>query len=193
VLFITLEDNMPVQQRHESIIATRQAPLRRLYQERPEEALTRKTARTTSTNIAPTDPFHGEVEIGDGYGTVVRFGLDRYVGGLHDAPNPGDLLCAALASCADGAIRMIADRLGITLTALEVEVTGELDVRGCLLVDRDVRVGFERLSCRVRLAASDGTDRRRLDALVAAADRVCVNLDTLRSGIDVTTVAEIAS
>ena len=184
---------MPVQERHQSIIAKKQAPLRRLYKDRPEEALTHKTARTSAANIPATDPFHGEVEIGHGYGTVVRFGLDRYVGGLHDAPNPGDLLCAALASCTDGAIRMIADRLGITLTVLEVEVKGELDVRGCLLVDPDVRVGFERLSCRVRLAAADGTDRRRLDALVAAADRVCVNLDTLRGGIDVTAVAEIAS
>jgi hypothetical protein len=32
----------------------------------------------------------------------------------------------------------------------------------------------------------------RLDALVATAERVCVNLDTLRGGIDVTTAAEIA-
>jgi organic hydroperoxide reductase OsmC/OhrA len=82
---------------------------------------------------------------------------------------------------------MLADRIGVRLESLEVEVTGELDVRGCLLSDRNVRVGFEKLSCTVRLAAAQGTDRRRLDALVASADRVCVNLDTLRSGIEVTT------
>jgi len=178
---------MPVQEDQESIIAKQQAPLRQLYAAEPGKALTRKSARTSSTTIPATDPLHGEVEIGDGYGTYLRFGLDRHVGGLHDAPNPGDLLCAALATCTDGAIRMIADLLGVRLTALEVAVTGELDIPGCLLIDRDVRIGFERLDCSVRLEAAEGTDPRRLKALVAAAEKVCVNLDTLRSGVEVTT------
>lgn len=182
---------MPVQTRRESVIAKQQTPLRELYREMPEQAMTRKWAQTSATNIPADDPFHGEVEIGDGYGTFLRFGLDRYVGGLHDAPNPGDLMCAALATCTDGAIRMIADLMRVRLTALEVEVTGELDVRGCLLIDRDVRVGFERLSCNVRLQAAEGTDPRRLDALVAAAERVCVNVDTLRSGVEVAIAAEV--
>jgi uncharacterized OsmC-like protein len=182
---------MPVQQGHTSIIAERQAPLRGLYGQDPARALTRKTARTSSADIPVTDPFHGEVEVGDGYGSLFRFGLDKHIGGLHDAPNPGDLLCAALAACADGAIRMLADRLGVGLTALEVKVTGDLDVRGCLLLDPGVRVGFEKLSCAVKLAAAAGTDRRRLDALTTAAERVCINLDTLRRGVEVTTVAEL--
>ncbi len=177
---------------HDSIVSVRQAPLRRLYADHPREALTTKTARTSAARVPASDPFHGEVEIGEGHGTSLRFGLDRHVGGLHDAPNPGDLLCAALAACADGAIRMVADLLAVRLTALEVEVCGELDVRGCLGAGRDVRVGFEKLSCTVHLAAVEGTDRRRLDALVASAERVCVNLDTLRGGIEVATAAEIA-
>lgn len=37
----------------------------------------------------------------------------------------------------------------------------------------------------------EGTSPRRLDARVAAAERVCVNLDTLRSGIEVSTVTEV--
>ncbi len=126
---------MPVQRARTSVVAERQAPLCQLYGAQPHEALTRKTARTSAANIPADDPFHGEVEIGQGYGTFLRFGLDRYVGGLHDAPNPGDLLCAALATCVDGALRMIADRLGVRLIALEAEVSGDLDVRGCLLVE----------------------------------------------------------
>lgn len=176
----------------DSIVSLRQAPLRRLYAEHPGEALTRKRARTSAARVPASDPFHGEVEIGEGHGTSLRFGLDRHVGGLHDAPNPGDLLCAALAACTDGAIRMVADLLAVRLTALEVEVSGELDVRGCLGADRDVRVGFETLSCTVHLAAVEGTDSKRLDALVASAERVCVNLDTMREGIEVATPAEIA-
>lgn len=182
---------MPVQTGYESIVATRQVPLRQLYHDAPQRARTRKTARTSSVRIPASDPFHGEVEIGEGYGAHVRFGVDRYVGGLHDAPNPGDLMCAALAACTDGAVRMVANLLGVHLQALDVEVTGELDVRGCLAIDRDVRVGFEGLSCRVRVEAAAGTEPRLLRALVASAERVCVNLDTLRSGIAVTVASEV--
>jgi uncharacterized OsmC-like protein len=170
-----------------SVVARRQAPLRTLYDESPQAALTRKTARTSAARLAASDPFHGEVEVGQGYGTWVRFGLDRHVGGLHDAPNPGDLLCAALAACEDGTLRMIANLLGVELSELEVEVNGELDVRGCLGARPDVRVGFGTLECRVRLAAVEGTDPRRLDALRNAAERFCVNLDTLRAGVEVET------
>jgi uncharacterized OsmC-like protein len=170
-----------------SIVAQRQAALRALYAERPQEALTHKSARTTSAEAAATDPFHGEVEVGDGYGTSLRFGLDRSIGGLSDAPNPGDLLCAALAACQDGAIRMIANLLGVELTELEVEVSGQLDVRGCLGADSGVRVGFEALECKVHLTAKEGTHPNRVETLVAAAERFCVNLDTLRGGIEVRT------
>jgi uncharacterized OsmC-like protein len=169
----------------ESVVAERQAPLRALYDESPQAALTRKTARTSAARVPASDPFHGEVEVGHGYGTWLHIGLDRQVGGLHDAPNPGDLLCAALAACEDGTLRMIANLLGVELSELEVEVNGELDVRGCLGVDADVRVGFTALECKVRLAAVEGTDPKRLKALRAAAERFCVNLDTLRGGIEV--------
>lgn len=61
----------------------------------------------------------------------------------HDAPNPGDMLCGALAACMDSTIRKVADHLGVTLTSLEVKVAAEVDVRGCLAVDRKVPVGFQ--------------------------------------------------
>jgi hypothetical protein len=82
----------------------RQRPLRALYRERPDQAVTAKWARTSSASVSAADPFHGEVEIGRGYGAKMRFGLDGHVGGLHDLPNPGDLLCAAVAACEDGTL-----------------------------------------------------------------------------------------
>ncbi len=47
----------------------------------------------------------------------------------------------------DSTAHIIADRLGITLTLLEVEVTAEVDVRGTLLVDRNVPVDFQTMRC----------------------------------------------
>ncbi|HEY7152227.1 MAG TPA: OsmC family protein [Solirubrobacterales bacterium] len=166
-------------------VAPRHARLRALYEKRPREALTRKHARTSAATVPASDPFHGEVEVGEGYGTRLRFGLDRGIGGLSDLPNPGDLLCAALAACADGGIRMIADLLGIALEELEVSVTGEVDLRGTLAIDPEVRVGFEWLRCEVRIRPTTGADPRLVRKLVTAAERHCVNLDTLSDGVKV--------
>lgn len=180
---------MPVVNEHDSV-AERQRPLRALYADRPEEAVTHKWARTVTSGDPAHDPFHGEVEIGQGYGVSVRYGLDRHIGGLHDRPNPGDLLCAALAACGDGTARMIAGLLGVTLEDVQVEVGGEVDVRGALAVDPEASVGFERLSCSVRLRAAPGTDPRMLEKVAAATERFCVNLDTLRNGVEVDVGAE---
>ena len=174
-----------------SAVAKRHAPLRELYQESPREAMVSKWAKTSTANVPPSDPFHGEVEVGRGYGAFLRFGLDRQVGGLHDLPNPGDILCAALAACADGTVRMIADLLGVTLEEVEAEVTGEVDVRGALAVDPDVRVGFEALSCHVRLRPASDANPRMVARLADAAERFCINLDTLRGGVSIEVSADL--
>ena len=43
-------------------------------------------------------------------------------GGLGDLPVPGDILCAALASCTDSTIRVVANMFGIELLELAVDV-----------------------------------------------------------------------
>jgi uncharacterized OsmC-like protein len=170
-------------------VRARQEPLRARYQEAPQEA--RIVDRGRTTDGAKTDPFHGFVVPGSkDYGVVWPFGIHSSVGGDHDAPNPGDLLCAALATCLDSTIRIIAARHQITLTSLEVDVTGDLDVRGTLMVDRQVPVGFQKLRCRVDLKAAPGTDPKSLERLLAGAERSCVNLQTLRSGVTVETSLE---
>ncbi len=176
-----------------SEVLDRQAPLRAEYKEDPSRALTRKWARTSTTGAPPGDPFHGVVEVGRGYGVTMRYGLDRFIGGLHDLPNPGDLLCAALASCLDGTIRMVADIFEVELEDLSVEVEGELDVRGTLAVDPEVRVGFEALSCRARLHPAPGSDSRRVRRLLEAAERSCVNADSLLGGVELDLDCEIVS
>jgi uncharacterized OsmC-like protein len=156
--------------------------LRALYDKHPDQAISSKWARSSSTRVPAGDPVHGEVEVGRGYGVSLDYALDEKVGGLSDGPNPGDLLCAALAACEDGTIRMVAGLMGVSLEELEVEVSGDLDVRGTLGIDPDVRVGFSDLDCSVRLRVSPGTDPRAARQLMAAAKRFCINLDTLTGG-----------
>src|SRR5215470_13568015 len=149
--------------RKASLVAERQAPLRRTYGEDPSKARTVKWAATS--NGAGADPLHSVVHIGKGYGVSQRLGIDHAVGGDHDLPNPGDLLCAALAACEDATVRMIADILDVPILDLRVEVTADMDVRGCLSVDRSVRVGFRSMTCHVLLRVPSGTEPPRVAAL----------------------------
>ena len=64
------------------------------------------------------------------------------------------------------------------------------EVRSC--VDRDTPVGFQKVQCRGRNKAADGTDPKLLQKLLSASERSCVNLQTLRSGVPIETIVQEA-
>ena len=165
-------------------VRARQQPLRDRYKVAPAEAMITDHARTIRG--AEVDPFHGMVAPGSqDYGVVWPFAIHRAVGGDHDGPNPGDLLCAALATCLDSTIRIIANRLAVPIVALEVDVSAQVDVRGTLMVDRTTPVGFQSMRCHVAIQTAEGTDPHLVEKLLAAAEQCCVNLQTLRAGAPV--------
>lgn len=156
-----------------------QAPLRALYKTDPRAALVVDHGRTSGADAR--DPYHSSVEPLPGCGALVPISVHKALGGPHDAPTPGDLLCAALAACQDSSIRMVANLLGVELEFLEVNVAGDVDVRGTMMIDRNVPVGFLEMRCNVQMRAALGTDSRLLDKLKAAAEQSCVVLQTLRA------------
>jgi uncharacterized OsmC-like protein len=156
-----------------------QKPLRARYKSSPAAALV--TDRASATGAHASDPFHTVVEPMVGCGIRIPVGVHRAIGGPHDAPTPGDLLCAALAACQDSTVRMVANVLGVELEGLEVEVTGEVDVRGTLAVDPEVPVGFLSFQATVRLRVADGTRPELVEKLRVLSERCCVVLQTLRS------------
>jgi len=158
-----------------SIVKQRQDPLRAHYRSVAADARIIDCARADSDG-AP-DPFHGTVAPGQAHGTAWRFGIHRAIGGYHDLPNPGDILCAALASCLDATLRMIADRIEVEIQSLNVTV--------CLMVDPNVPVGFQRMRCRVDLQPDAEADAGKVHMLLAAAERCCVVMQTLRNGVAV--------
>lgn len=176
-----------------SEVAARQAPLRRAYAQNPRAALIVDRGRTTDR--APGDPVHTTARPGQEYPgerVEIAVGTHRGVGGLHDAPNPGELLCATLAACQDSTVRMVASLLGVRLTALTVDVEGDVDLRGTLAVEPSVRVGFQAMRSRTRLDVAPGTPPRSVELLLAAAERSCVVLDTLRHGVDIASDFHVA-
>lgn len=162
---------------NEMIVRDRQAPLRVQYKTAPETARVTDHARTTSTDAS--DPFHSIVEPMPGCGNTLPVGVHRAVGGQHDAPTPGDILCAALAACQDSSVRMVANLLGIELESVSVDVKGDVDVRGTMAIDSQVPVGFQSMHCHVQIRAKDGTHPGLLKKLQVAAERCCVVQQTL--------------
>jgi len=171
-----------------SVIAARQAPLREAFTREPAHALSIK--RVITVPRPATDAVHGTVLVPE-YGVEWSYGIDHKVGGLHDLPNPGHLLCAALASCVDSTVRMLADHAGLGVDHLEVEVIGDADVRGCLAMEASVRSGFRQISCTIRLVVAEGADPRTVEGILRYAERLCVTLDTLRDGVPVSVTHEV--
>ena len=174
--------------RRASLVQRRQDPLRERYRSAPAEAWISDGARTISA--CGGDAFHGVVVPDNDGDAPLQFGIHRAIGGFHDYPNPGDLLSAALAACFDSTMRMIAGHLGIRLESLEVKVDAECDVRGCLMVERAVPVGFQRMRCGVRLQTRDRIDEETMKKFIAAAEHCCVVMQTLRNGVTVQTHVE---
>ncbi|MEZ5739891.1 MAG: OsmC family protein [Burkholderiaceae bacterium] len=170
----------------EATVFLAQKPLRASYRATPGQAMVTDHARTGNQQL--TDPFRTSVQPMDGCGIVVPIGTHAALGGPHDSPTPGDMLCAALAACQDSAFRMVANLLGIEITRLEVRVTASADVRGAMAMDPGVPVGFQVMSCEVDYSVSDGTPAAMRAKLEVAAQRCCVVQQTLKTPPEVRTV-----
>ena len=162
-------------------IRNRQTPLRTRYNSAPEAAWVHDHARTSDAEVPAAHPIHGHVICGKGLPLEMPVSVHRAVGGESDFPCPGEILAAALASCLDTAIRMIANLKGIKLVRLEVQVSLGADVRGALMIADNVPVGFQTARMTVDLKTDCGMSKSQLDALLDAAERSCVILQTLRA------------
>ena len=170
---------------HSDALRKDQGVLRKRYRaDAPEEALVTDTAASVAK--AGDSPMWGSVRVGTpAFGVTVPVGVHRAVGGRHDLPVPGDVLCAALVACVDTTIRIISNNLEIPLQSLDVDVQADCDVRGTLLVDPSVRVGFATMHVSVKAVPGPGVTPARVEALVRTAERCCVVLQTLKNGVDV--------
>ena len=74
--------------------------------------------------------------------------------GENTAANPQELLMAALNACITVGYVAGAAVNGISLTKLEIETIGQLDLRGFLGLDPDVKAGYESLGYVVRIAGN---------------------------------------
>src|ERR671937_550708 len=107
-----------------------QAPIKATYQTEPDKARITLRARSSHTDLS--DPLHCAITPDAAPDVVWKSGAHPGVGGVGDVPCSGDLLLGALAACQEVTMRMVAAAMGIELESLEVEASGELDLRGTM-------------------------------------------------------------
>lgn len=81
--------------------------------------------------------------------------------GGNSAPNPQELLMAGLNACISVGYVAGAAVHGVTLTKLEIETRGQLDLRGFLGIDPAVKPGYESLQYVVRIAGNGTPEQFR--------------------------------
>src|SRR5918911_2179001 len=168
-----------------------QAPLKATYQEDPERA--KITLRVKSRPSDLGDPLHCAIAPEAAPDVAWQSGAHPGVGGAGDVPCSGDLLLGALAACQEVTLRMVAAAMGIQIESLEVEAIGDLDLRGTLGMDREASVGFTRIRCESRVTIKDDGRPDRARRLLENAERYCVVLNTLRSGVPVQSSFELST
>lgn len=105
------------------------------------------------------------------------------LGGSDQGPNPVELILAALGSCQEITYRAFATALGIPLTSVRVELTGDIDLRGFFAVDPTIRPGYEAIHGTVYLESE--ADPETLEQLRQAVNTHCPVLDILAKPVPI--------
>lgn len=109
--------------------------------------------------------------------------------GQNTAPNPQELLMAALNACLSVGYVVNAAVMGITVHSLEIETEGELDLRGFLGLDESVNPGYDEVSYVVRLHTD--APRERVEELHKIVTKTSVNLANFSKAIRMLPMLEV--
>ncbi|MFC6732426.1 MULTISPECIES: OsmC family protein [unclassified Haladaptatus] len=105
--------------------------------------------------------------------------------GQRSAPNPAELLLAALGSCLTVSYAAHGAALGVQLESLRFEFEGDIDLRGFLGLSEEVRNGFDEIEVTTYLEA-DGTEEE-LEELRDAAEGASSIMDNVTNAVTVST------
>ena len=171
-----------------SEVKQRQNDLSDTYRSDPSLALITHSSEVIGANF--NDPFRTSVTISEDLQIPFKVGIHKAVGGDQDFPNPSDMLCAALAGCFESTIRLISNRLDIQLTQTRVTASAHVDVRGTLMIDRSISVGYQSMHLNVVLV-SQAPNQKIMSVLLKAAEQSCIVYQTLKKGIDIKLTSNI--
>jgi len=168
--------------RDRSLVNQRHTLLNDKYRRDSASAWITDTAEVIGIDLK--DPFRTTVLINDQMKVPFKIGVHKAVGGDHDFPNPGDLLCASLASCFESTLRMISNKLGIELFETKIIATALVDVRGTLMIDKSVPVRFQSMQLQALIIAKN-TNKKLLNTLIKGTKHSCIVFQTISQGIPI--------
>ncbi len=108
--------------------------------------------------------------------------------GRDQAPNPAEYLLTALAACVTSAMVYHAAARGIKIEGVESQVEGDVDVRGFLGLDENVRKGFQNI--RIALAIHADVTDEQLEELASLGTGFSPVFDSVTKGVPVTVRTE---
>jgi uncharacterized OsmC-like protein len=108
--------------------------------------------------------------------------------GRDQAPNPAEYLLTALAACVTSALVYHAAARGIEIEEIESQIEGDVDVRGFLGLDENVRKGFQNI--RMTLAIHADVTDEQLEELASLGTGFSPVFDSVTNGVPVTVRAE---
>jgi len=171
-----------------SVVHQRHTLLNDKYRSAPSSAWITDASEVIGTDLQ--DLFRTIVLINDKMKVPFKIGVHEAVGGDHDFPNPGDMLCASLASCFESTLRMISNKLGIELLQTKIRTTARVDVRGTLMIDKSVPVGFQSMHIDALITVKN-TNEKLLNTLIKGTKHSCIVYQTISTGIPITLNADI--
>ncbi len=110
-------------------------------------------------------------------------------GGQDSAADPVELLLAALASCVSIGLVTQAAKRGVDFDDFEIEVTGDLDLRGYLGLDESVRPGYTNVQYVVRVKSDAPQDV--IEEILRTAERTSPMFDNIRNGVPISSRLEM--
>lgn len=90
---------------------------------------------------------------------IIKSDEPNELGGTNTQPNPQELLLAGLNACMTVGYAAVATLMGIEIESLEIETKGDIDLRGFLGLEENVKPGYDSLQYTVRIK-SNGTDEQ---------------------------------
>ena len=148
-----------------------QKPLKEKYRNDPASSRITLSASGGQGDL----PIACSVEVGQ---KLLEAQAHTGVGGPGTAACSGDLLLAALAACAQLTCQLVATAMGVPIEDIQVNVEGDLDLRGTLGISKDVAVGFEDIRTSFNINAPAATPEQ-LDLLRQKTEQYCVVMQTL--------------
>jgi len=128
----------------------------------PDAGQTRWTVRSRWEGGTRTDHIVDGFDIGgQKVDRKFRIQIDEpcQLCGTNQYANPQEYLLAATNACMMVGYATVAAVMGVTLTKLELEIVGDIDLRGFLDIDPNVPRGYRSLRYTVRIAG-DGTQEQ---------------------------------